>query len=59
MKPLEGITVLDFTQAYSGPYCAMNLGDYGARAVSYTHLDVYKRQVYACAVIYFRLNCKG
>ena len=33
MRPLEGITVLDFTQAYSGPYCAMNLADYGARVI--------------------------
>ena len=33
MRPLEGVTVLDFTQAYSGPYCAMNLADYGARVI--------------------------
>ncbi len=33
MKPLEGMTVLDFTQAFSGPYCAMNLADYGARII--------------------------
>ena len=26
MRPLEGITVLDFTQAYSGPYCANESG---------------------------------
>ena len=29
MKPLEGVTVLDFTQAFSGPYCTLNLADYG------------------------------
>ena len=40
MRPLDGITVLDFTQAYSGPYCALNLADNGARAVSYTHLTL-------------------
>ena len=33
MRPLEGITVLDFTQAYNGPYCAMNLADNGARVI--------------------------
>lgn len=33
MRPLEGITVLDFTQAFSGPYCAMNLADNGARVI--------------------------
>jgi len=33
MKPLTGVTVLDFTQAFSGPYCAMNLADLGARVI--------------------------
>lgn len=33
MKPLEGITVLDFTQAYNGPYGTMNLADNGARVI--------------------------
>lgn len=31
--PLNGITVLDFTQAYNGPYGTMNLADYGARVI--------------------------
>lgn len=39
MRPLEGITVLDFTQAYSGPYCAMNLGDYGARIIKVERIE--------------------
>lgn len=33
MKVLEGVTVLDFTQAYSGPFCAMQLADFGARVI--------------------------
>jgi crotonobetainyl-CoA:carnitine CoA-transferase CaiB-like acyl-CoA transferase len=33
MKLLEGITVLDFTQFLAGSYCAMLLGDMGAKVI--------------------------
>ncbi|PIC63473.1 CoA transferase [Sporosarcina sp. P13] len=33
MGPLEGIKVIDFTQAYSGNFCTMHLADYGAEVI--------------------------
>lgn len=39
MGPLEGITILDFTQAYNGPYCTMNLADMGARVIKVERAD--------------------
>lgn len=33
MKALEGVTVIDFTQTYSGPFCTMQLADFGAKVI--------------------------
>src|SRR5204863_4240367 len=33
MLPLQGLTVLDFSQFLAGPLCALRLGDLGARVI--------------------------
>ncbi len=33
MKALDGVKVLDLTQAYSGPFCTMHMADHGAEVI--------------------------
>lgn len=39
MKPLEGVTVLDFTQGHPGSVCTMMLADFGAEVVKLERPD--------------------
>ena len=33
MGILDNVKIVDFTHAYSGPFCSMNLADYGAEVI--------------------------
>ncbi|MGE1061212.1 CoA transferase [Megasphaera paucivorans] len=39
MKLLEGVKVIDFTHAYAGPYCSLELGDFGAEVIKIERPD--------------------
>ena len=40
MKPLEGVKVVELATYFAAPSCARLLADWGADAVSYTHLTL-------------------
>ena len=43
--PLEGLRILDVATMMAGPWAATYLADYGADAVSYTHLTLPTKRI--------------
>ena len=39
MGMFDGVKVIDFTHAYSGPFCTLNLADYGAEVIKIERVD--------------------
>ena len=39
MKPLDGLKVIDLTFSYSGPFCTMQLADFGAEVIKIENRD--------------------
>ena len=61
-RTLDGIRVLDLTQAYSGPFCTMNLADHGAEVIKIEvpgfgeQSRAWGPQVNGCSGFYVYLN---
>ncbi len=54
-KMLEGVRVLDITQAYSGPCCCMHLADHGAEVIKVEALQGEQSRTWTP----FKNNCSG
>jgi CoA:oxalate CoA-transferase len=39
MGLFDGVKVVDFTHAYAGPFCSLNLGDFGADVIKIERVD--------------------
>ncbi|QUH24945.1 CaiB/BaiF CoA transferase family protein [Serpentinicella alkaliphila] len=39
MNLLEGVKVIDFTHAYAGPFCTLNLADFGAEVIKIERIE--------------------
>ena len=48
-RPLEGLTVLEFSQFLSGPYAGLRLSDLGARVIKIERPEVGSRRIFGKA----------
>ena len=56
LSVLEGQKIAIIGYGSQGHAHALNLKESGCDAVSYTHLDVYKRQLLLCSCIHLKNN---